>query len=127
MNEIAIAIAEHESKYHAPKPKRTNTVKTKVAFDFEKRTFNNISESDLQAWKETYPAVDILLAMKGAVEWLISNPTKTKSNYRRFLTNWFSRAQEKGGNKSTKPAYDPEATAAEAIAMLEEQENEQAR
>ena len=32
-------------------------------------------------------------------QWLISNPNKRKKNYRRFITNWLSRSQEKGGTK----------------------------
>jgi len=42
-------------------------------------------------------------------EWLLSNPKKRKKNYRRFITNWLTRSQEKGGTKSKKgqitPAY----------------------
>jgi len=32
--------------------------------------------------------------------WLLSNPEKKKKNYRRFITNWLSRSQEKGGTKN---------------------------
>ncbi|KKL74300.1 hypothetical protein LCGC14_2066250, partial [marine sediment metagenome] len=35
-------------------------------------------------------------------EWLRSNPDKKKSRYRRFITNWLSRSQERGGSKEKK-------------------------
>jgi hypothetical protein len=66
--------------------------------------FIGISYEDLQRWADTYPAVNIAGEIKKAAEWLRSNPSKRKSNYRRFLTNWFSRTQERGGTPGYKPA-----------------------
>jgi hypothetical protein len=41
-------------------------------------------------------------------EWLIANPAKAvKSNWRRFIVNWLSRSQDKGGGMpSRRPAVD---------------------
>ena len=66
--------------------------------------FIGIPYEDLQRWADTYPAVNIAGEIKKAAEWLRSNPSKRKSNYRRFLTNWFSRTQERGGTPGYKPA-----------------------
>ncbi|HEG43274.1 MAG TPA: hypothetical protein ENH94_04410 [Phycisphaerales bacterium] len=80
--------------------KEKNKKKKKTTpFLLQEGKFKNITPEDLTQWSEAYPAVDIQLSIKQAAQWLVSNPTKLKKNYRRFLTNWFMRTQENGGNK----------------------------
>lgn len=74
--------------------------KGKINFSVKAGKFTNITPDDIQRWSEAYPAVNIELSIKQAAQWLVSNPTKLKKNNRRFLTNWFARTQEKGGNKN---------------------------
>ena len=84
----------------SPSIKEKDNKKEKIYFSLEIRQFENIQPQDIPFWTEAYPAVDIGLSIKQAAQWLVSNPTKLKKNYRRFLTNWFARTQERGGNKS---------------------------
>jgi hypothetical protein len=79
--------------------KENNNTKENITFAFAAGTFGNIKPEDIGAWQDAYPAVDVHLSIRQAAQWLVSNPTKRKKNYRRFLTNWFARTQEKGGNK----------------------------
>jgi len=74
-------------------------VKAKINFNFETEEWENIRELDKQKWKEAYPACDIEIELNQMREWLLSNPNKRKKNYRRFITNWLTRSQEKGGTK----------------------------
>jgi hypothetical protein len=73
--------------------------------------FTGITEADRQGWMEAYPAVNIPRQLAAASEWLKSNPAKRKKNIRRFITSWFSRQQETGGDipsnphRQTKPAF----------------------
>lgn len=76
--------------------------KVNVIYNKATGNFENITPEDLKNWKEAYPAVDIELSIKQAAEWLKSNPDRHKKNNRRFLINWFSRTQEKGGNKNAR-------------------------
>ncbi len=73
--------------------------KSKIEFSFKERKFSNITPEDKSGWKDAYPACDIEHELKGMREWLLSNPSKRKSNYRKFITNWLSRQQDKGGTK----------------------------
>ena len=73
--------------------------KKEIFFDFEKRKFFNITIEDKAGWLDAYPASDIDQEISKMREWLLGNPSKKKKNYRRFITNWLSRAQEKGGSK----------------------------
>jgi hypothetical protein len=70
----------------------------------------------LAIWKEAYPAINIENALAQARAWLIANPNNKKKNYARFLTNWFSREQDRAPRvniNSTKPGK--MARAAEAL------------
>ena len=69
----------------------------KINFNFKTMDWENITVEDKKVWKEAYPACDInaeLLKMKA---WLLANPDKRKYNYKRFINNWLSKQQDKGG------------------------------
>lgn len=80
------------------KGKSVSKSKSNITFSFEEKKFIGITDDDISRWSEAYPAVDISGEIRRAAEWLLSNPDKRKSRYRRFLINWFSRTQEKGGS-----------------------------
>lgn len=50
-----------------------------------------------RSWKSAYPAVDICSQIKEAHAWEVSNKAKRKTNRARFLNNWLSSEQDKGG------------------------------
>jgi len=81
--------------------KRTTTTKQKqkINFDFDKEIWENITDKDIVSWSNAYPACRIDLELKQMEQWLLSNPDKKKSRYRRFITNWLIRSQDKGGTK----------------------------
>lgn len=61
--------------------------------------FFGITENDREQWAKAYPACDIDRQLAAANEWLLANPAKAhKKHWRRFITGWLSRAQEKGGD-----------------------------
>ena len=61
-------------------------------------TFSGITTDMVETWTKAYPACDIPQHLYRMDQWLLSNPTKAKKkNYYRFITNWLTRAQEKGG------------------------------
>lgn len=72
-----------------------------IDFDAENYIFLNIKDKDLIFWKTTYPACNIESELNKMADWLISNPKKRKKNYRRFISNWLSRTQDKGGSKTS--------------------------
>ena len=67
----------------------------KPIFNFDTGEFENLDEVIIQKWQEAYPAVDVYQEIKQATAWLMSNPKNRKSDYRRFLNNWLSRAQDR--------------------------------
>ena len=68
------------------------------------KTFHwqGILPEDIDRWKETFPAVDVEQELREMELWAAANPAKRKSNWFRFITNWLSREQERGGFALTK-------------------------
>jgi hypothetical protein len=80
---------------HRAKPRRDAAPR----ITWGKDGFANIGEDMQSAWKAAYPACDITRELAKAHAWLVANPTRTKTDYRRFLTSWLSRAQDRGGSQ----------------------------
>jgi len=76
--------------------------KIRIEYNFDDKKFHNITKEDKELWNNAYPACDIDMELLKMSDWLLSNPDKRKSQYRRFITNWLSRTQDKGGTKLTR-------------------------
>jgi hypothetical protein len=76
------------------------TKKTAISFDFKLGQWNGIEVEDAVAWESAYPAIHVETELFRAAEWVKANPANRKSNWRRFLTNWFSRAQERAPRRA---------------------------
>ena len=72
-----------------------------ISFSFESGKFEDIKNEDLEAWRQTYLNVDVLLELKKAEEWCKSNVKKAKLKkcWRKFITNWLSNTDEKELNR----------------------------
>lgn len=75
--------------------------KEDVAFDFQRGEFLFISEKDKEIWQKAFPACDIQICLHQMAAWLLANPDKTKKNYKRFIVNWLTKEQQRGGTKGT--------------------------
>ena len=53
----------------------------------------------IDEWKDAFPAVDIECQLKRMAAWCNANPKrrKTKKGVQRFIVNWLSDNQDKGG------------------------------
>lgn len=72
-----------------------------ISFSFESGKFEGITEEDLQDWKVAYPNADITKQLALMVQWIKSNPTKSKNKklWRKFITNWLMKSDEKEMNR----------------------------
>jgi hypothetical protein len=75
--------------------------KDRITYDRDMMRFTGIIQVDLDRWKVAYPAVVVSTEIAKAAEWVIGAKGKGyKKNWYMFLTNWFSRCQEKGGTRT---------------------------
>ncbi len=75
----------------------TGTTRTRTASVQwgEANGFEGVTDSMRNAWRVAAPLADIDAELARAHVWLIGQPAaRRKRDYRRFLTNWFLRAQE---------------------------------
>ncbi len=69
-----------------------------IFFNREEERFEGITKKDIELWHDAYPAVDLQTETARAIAWILANKQKGhKSNWRKFLTNWYSRTQDRGG------------------------------
>jgi hypothetical protein len=60
--------------------------------------WQGITDADRQGWAVAYPAAVVTQELAKAEEWLRSHPSRAvRKNWRKFLTGWLSRCQERGG------------------------------
>ena len=73
-------------------------------------SWQGITAADRAGWAQAYPACDIKRQLAAMHEWLKANPEKSrKRRWRRFVTNWLGRSQEKGGDlKGGQPTTRPD-------------------
>lgn len=57
--------------------------------------WENIAPEDRAVWARAYPAIDVDSELVAALAWVRANPANKKSNYRKFLTNWLKRSQDR--------------------------------
>jgi len=70
--------------------------------------WEGITDADRADWAKAYPAASLDQELAKASEWLKANPERAKrKNWRRFLTNWLTRCQDKGGSNRGTPANRP--------------------
>ena len=60
--------------------------------------WQGITDEDRQAWRQAYPAADLAVELAKAQQWLLGHPAQARrSNWRRFVANWLTRCQDRGG------------------------------
>ena len=88
-----------KNKPLAPDDKKHRPKLLKIVFNFETLKWENIKISDTSVWVKAYPACDIKAELNKMKSWLVANPSKRKTRYERFINNWLSRQQDKGGTR----------------------------
>lgn len=126
-----VRIKEEKKNINTTAPtakKRSEQKADKPTFNFETKSWENITPELKQLWIEAYPACDVDICLRQMAAWLIANPRKKKVNYTRFITNWLTREQDRGGQaKSNKVSQedDFEAKKARILKMFEEDKKRQ--
>jgi hypothetical protein len=79
----------------------------KVSFDYEGDCqFHGIDDDTMERWREAYPALNIDSELLAAGSWLDANRKARKYDIKRFLVNWFKRAQDRARVQKTEPERD---------------------
>ncbi|MDE5801883.1 MAG: helix-turn-helix domain-containing protein [Lachnospiraceae bacterium] len=87
---------ENEGVEVPPEPK------SGILLPLNDKSLYDVPEGKISMWAETYPAVDVKQELRKMAAWLDSNPTKrkTRRGIERFINNWLSRQQDRGGSNT---------------------------
>ncbi len=71
-------------------------------FSFDSSKYENIKPEDFEAWKIAYPSINLDQELQKSTQWILANPSKSKSKkqWRKFLTGWLDRANDKATNQA---------------------------
>lgn len=95
----------------------TVTEPKKMTVDFVNQNFAKIKKDLFQSWAETYPKEYLQMEYKKARSWILANTHKApKSNYGRFLNNWFNNGWEK--YRKTMTSNQPKASVDELMDFM---------
>jgi hypothetical protein len=74
--------------------------KDSLTFNFSTWNFEGIAEQDKSQWQALYPHLTLDLEISRAAQWVKANPSKSKKKlWRKFITGWFERGNDKLENK----------------------------
>jgi len=91
------AIPNKDSRKNLPSSKKS--CGHVIEYNNKAKKLENITVDDLQLWGKTYPDLSIEQEIRKMESWLDANPTRRpKSNYRRFINGWLSRAKPDATN-----------------------------
>ena len=85
--------------------KKSPLIATLMKFNFTTCLWDGIEDEQIKAWEIAYPACDIETELARMREWIMSNGAKGhKVQWRKFITNWLGRAQDRGGSNGIRAA-----------------------
>jgi hypothetical protein len=92
----------------ASKPQAARTpAKPKISWTAD-AGWEGITDEHRKSWAKAYPAAILEQELEKANDWLLGNPSRAvRKNWRKFLSGWLSRCQERGGTNRT-PGNRPE-------------------
>ena len=118
---------DYKNTYIEEENKEYTDATENFRWDAAAQDWAGINQGDMDAWAEAYPHVALEREMSRAAQWVIANPAKAqKSNWRRFMTNWFSRAEDRAPKNYVPPPAAHRWTQAE-LEWLEGSDDEDAR
>lgn len=100
-------VKESKENNICPEPEQPASVLPVISLILNDKSFHDVFQSDIEGWKELYPAVDIIQELKKMKGWLDSNPDrrKTRRGIKRFINSWLSRAQDSGRTRGKNGSY----------------------
>ena len=90
------------TSYSCTEPVELSAVPEVISIILNDGSRYHVYQKDVDEWMELYPAVDVVQELRKMKGWSDANPTKrkTKKGIKRFINNWLSKEQDKGGVKN---------------------------
>lgn len=95
VNRASVSQALKEDQEEEKKKKEAQARKVEEKIAFHEAAFHNVSADQTARWTAAFPAVNVAIEILKAAAWIDANPANKKSDYKRFLTGWLTRAQDR--------------------------------
>jgi len=106
---VTVTEEETESMHGAEAAPCQPTAPPIITLMLNDKTEYPVTEEQVEEWTKLYPAVDVMQELRKMKGWLDANPSKrkTKKGILRFINNWLSKEQDRGGYKArpSPPAF----------------------
>lgn len=90
---------EHETEHDTAAPTSSGSKLAAAVAWSSSSGWTGITDEHRQRWAEAYPACNLDRQLAAMDTWLRANPAKArKSRWEKFITNWLSRSQDRGGD-----------------------------
>ena len=99
---VPIPVSEPQQTTDSPEPRTKRARGQVVGITWDSVSgFQNVTDSHKITWRVAYPNCAVETTLARMHVWLLANPSKAhKTNWLRFIANWFARTREDGGNLS---------------------------
>ena len=96
LGKVSIDILPEAETAPAPPSQKRSSSPVVITITLNDKTEFEITEADVDAWKELYQAVDIMQELRKMKGWSDANPSKrkTKNGIKRFINAWLSKEQD---------------------------------
>ena len=83
--------------------------KNKSRLEIKNGRWVGVTEDQIAAWKEAFPAVDVDAELKKMAAWVVSNPMMApRSQWGRFANSWLTKSQNQASLRSIPTERKPE-------------------
>lgn len=89
----------NNNTYISPEPEISAPDGSGILMPLNDKSFYNVQLKRISEWELAYPAVNISGELRKMIAWLNANPNKkkTRRGVERFIVNWLSKEQDRGG------------------------------
>lgn len=92
-----------EKNIYCTEPEKPPSAPPVITLPLNDNTEHEITQDDIDHWKELYPAVDVMAELRKMKGWCEGNPAKrkTRRGIVRFVNTWLAKEQDRGGSRKT--------------------------
>lgn len=90
-----------EKNIYCTEPEKPPSAPPVITLPLNDKTDYQITQAEIDHWKELYPAVDVMTELRKMKGWCEGNPAKrkTRRGIVRFVNTWLAKEQDRGGSR----------------------------
>lgn len=93
--------SKEKNNIYCTEPEKPSSAPPVITLPLNDKTDYEITQDEVDHWKELYPAVDVMTELRKMKGWCEGNPAKrkTRRGIVRFVNTWLAKEQDRGGSR----------------------------